>query len=150
MLNLLTGFVPVLPFVAERRSPRRPRRCCRGCTSRETADRPRGLAACETREALQDRPVLVVDYGPSTRSSSLAASARRGSTARSCRTPPVAAILSPRPAVILSGGPSSVYAPGAPHVDPALLAAGVPVFGMCYGFQAMVQALGGTWPRTGE
>lgn len=48
-------------------------------------------------------------------------------------------------AVILSGGPASVYAAGAPSLDPALLAAGVPVFGMCYGFQAMVQgALGGT------
>ncbi|MCW0213995.1 MAG: glutamine-hydrolyzing GMP synthase [Pseudonocardia sp.] len=46
-------------------------------------------------------------------------------------------------AVILSGGPSSVYAEGAPSVDPALFEAGIPVFGMCYGFQAMAQALGG-------
>jgi GMP synthase (glutamine-hydrolysing) len=46
-------------------------------------------------------------------------------------------------AVILSGGPSSVYAEDAPAVDPALFEAGIPVFGMCYGFQAMAQALGG-------
>ena len=52
-------------------------------------------------------------------------------------------------AIILSGGPSSVYADSAPALDPALLEAGVPVFGMCYGFQAMSRALGGTVARTG-
>src|SRR5476649_111619 len=52
-------------------------------------------------------------------------------------------------AIVLSGGPSSVYAEGAPVLDAALLTAGVPVFGMCYGFQAMVQALGGTVAHTG-
>ena len=52
-------------------------------------------------------------------------------------------------AVILSGGPSSVYEDGAPSLDPALLEAGVPVFGMCYGFQAMALALGGTVEKTG-
>src|ERR1035437_8166447 len=63
---------------------------------------------------------------------------------------PVAAMLAKNPAaVILSGGPSSVYAEGAPTLDVALLTAGVPVFGMCYGFQAMVQALGGTVVHTG-
>ena len=51
--------------------------------------------------------------------------------------------------MILSGGPSSVYEEGAPSLDPALLEAGVPVFGMCYGFQAMAQALGGTVAHTG-
>ena len=52
-------------------------------------------------------------------------------------------------AVILSGGPSSVYAEGAPGVDAALFDAGIPVFGICYGFQAMAQALGGEVERTG-
>ena len=57
---------------------------------------------------------------------------------------PVAEMLAKDPAaIILSGGPSSVYEPGAPQVDPALFDAGVPVFGICYGFQAMAQALGG-------
>jgi len=46
-------------------------------------------------------------------------------------------------AVILSGGPASVLEPGAPTVDPALFDAGVPVLGICYGFQAMAHALGG-------
>src|SRR6185369_12954540 len=63
---------------------------------------------------------------------------------------PVAEMLARRPAaVILSGGPSSVYAPGAPQVDPALFATGVPVFGICYGFQAMALALGGEVTKTG-
>ena len=62
----------------------------------------------------------------------------------------VADIVARQPAaVILSGGPSSVYAPGAPYLDPALFDAGIPVFGICYGFQAMAQALGGTVARTG-
>ncbi len=52
-------------------------------------------------------------------------------------------------ALVLSGGPSSVYAEGAPQIDPALFDLGVPVFGICYGFQAMAQALGGTVARTG-
>jgi GMP synthase (glutamine-hydrolysing) len=63
---------------------------------------------------------------------------------------PVAEIVARRPAaVILSGGPSSVYADGAPQVDPALFTAGVPTFGICYGFQAMAQALGGSVEKTG-
>ncbi len=45
--------------------------------------------------------------------------------------------------VILSGGPSSVYEPGAPQVDPALFASGVPVLGICYGMQLIAHHLGG-------
>jgi GMP synthase (glutamine-hydrolysing) len=52
-------------------------------------------------------------------------------------------------AIILSGGPQSVYAAGAPQIGPELFEAGVPVFGICYGFQAMARALGGDVRRTG-
>ena len=52
-------------------------------------------------------------------------------------------------AIILSGGPSSVYADHAPQVDPALFQQGIPIFGICYGFQAMAAALGGKVAKTG-
>src|SRR4051794_41888630 len=64
---------------------------------------------------------------------------------------PVAEMLAREPkAIILSGGPSSVYEPGAPNVDANVFDAGVPVFGMCYGFQAMALNLGGEVRRTGR
>ncbi|MDP9394885.1 MAG: glutamine-hydrolyzing GMP synthase [Actinomycetota bacterium] len=66
-------------------------------------------------------------------------------------TMPVAEMLTRRPkAIVLSGGPASVYAPDAPAVEPALFTSGVPAFGICYGFQAMAQALGGRVERTGR
>ncbi|MEI2778656.1 MAG: glutamine-hydrolyzing GMP synthase [Tetrasphaera sp.] len=97
------------------------------------------------------RPVLVVDYGA--QYAQLIARRIREAQVYSEVVPhtlPVAELLAREPvAVVLSGGPSSVYADGAPALDPALLDAGVPVFGMCYGFQAMVQAAGGTVAHTG-
>jgi GMP synthase (glutamine-hydrolysing) len=62
---------------------------------------------------------------------------------------PVAQMLERHPrAIILSGGPASVYAPGAPPAPEGVFGAGVPIFGICYGFQLMVSGLGGTVQRT--
>ena len=97
------------------------------------------------------RPVLVVDFGA--QYAQLIARRVREANAFSEVVPhtiSVTEMLAKEPAaIILSGGPSSVYASGAPELDPAILEAGVPVFGMCYGFQVMVKALGGTVDRTG-
>jgi GMP synthase (glutamine-hydrolysing) len=97
------------------------------------------------------RPVLVVDFGA--QYAQLIARRVREAQCFSEVVPhtmPVSEMLAKEPAaIILSGGPSSVYAAEAPSLDPALLEAEVPVFGMCYGFQAMAQALGGAVERTG-
>src|SRR5438094_8857961 len=52
--------------------------------------------------------------------------------------------------VILSGGPASVYEPGAPDMDPSILAGGIPVLGICYGMQLMAHLLGGGVVGEGE
>ncbi|GAB4212562.1 MAG: glutamine-hydrolyzing GMP synthase [Synechococcales cyanobacterium] len=57
--------------------------------------------------------------------------------------------LNPR-GIILSGGPSSVYEEGAPHCDPALWDLGIPILGVCYGMQLMVQQLGGQVQAAGK
>jgi GMP synthase (glutamine-hydrolysing) len=96
-------------------------------------------------------PVLVVDFG----AQYAQLIARR---VRECQvyseivpsTMPAAEMLARRPsAIILSGGPASVYAPGAPPAPAGLLESGVPILGICYGFQLMIRGLGGTVARTG-
>ncbi|MFG2038245.1 glutamine-hydrolyzing GMP synthase [Dactylosporangium sp. NPDC048998] len=97
-------------------------------------------------------PVLVVDFGA--QYAQLIARRVREAHVYSEIVPssmPVAEMLAKRPAaIVLSGGPSSVYEDGAPQVDPALFEAGVPVFGICYGFQAMAVALRGEARHTGQ
>ncbi|MBF6144968.1 glutamine-hydrolyzing GMP synthase [Nocardia sp. 852002-20019_SCH5090214] len=97
------------------------------------------------------RPVLVVDFGA--QYAQLIARRVRESSVYSEVVPHTATveeIADRQPlAVILSGGPSSVYAEGAPQLDPRLFDLDIPVFGICYGFQAMAQALGGTVAHTG-
>lgn len=53
-------------------------------------------------------------------------------------------------AIILSGGPSSVYAENAPNFDSEIFSLGIPIFGICYGFQKMAAALGGIVSQTGK
>ncbi len=96
-------------------------------------------------------PVLVVDFG----AQYAQLIARR---VRECQvyseivpsTESTAELLARGPsAIILSGGPASVHAPGAPPMPAGLFDAGVPVLGICYGFQLMVRDLGGVVARTG-
>jgi GMP synthase (glutamine-hydrolysing) len=99
----------------------------------------------------EERPVLVLDLG----GQYAQLIARR---VRDCRvyselvphtiSAAEARARSPR-ALVLSGGPASVYADGAPRVDPALFSLGVPTLGICYGMQLMAQDLGGQVERTG-
>ena len=64
---------------------------------------------------------------------------------------PIAKMLEKNPkAIILSGGPSSVYEAGAPTLDSKIFEAGIPIFGICYGFQVMAAALGGVVSKTGK
>jgi GMP synthase (glutamine-hydrolysing) len=101
--------------------------------------------------AAESRPVLVVDFG----AQYAQLIARR---VRECQvyseivpsTMPTAEMLRRNPcAIILSGGPASVYADGAPPAPAGIFTAGVPVLGICYGFQLMVRDLGGEVARTG-
>src|SRR5262249_38575089 len=52
--------------------------------------------------------------------------------------------------IILSGGPASVFAPGAPQVDPKIFDLEIPVLGICYGEMLMAQHLGGSVEFTGQ
>ncbi len=111
-----------------------------------------------TRDAAPEGPiltdhdlVLVVDFGA--QYAQLIARRVREAKVYSEIVPhtmPVSEMLARKPAaIVLSGGPSSVYAPGAPALDADLFEAEVPVFGICYGFQAMAQVLGGEVAHTG-
>src|SRR5436309_1791992 len=98
------------------------------------------------------RPVLVVDFGA--QYAQLIARRVRECHVYSEIVPfgiPVAELEARRPAgLILSGGPASVYEPGAPAVDGGVFDLGVPVLGICYGQQAMARVLGGRVERSGR
>ncbi|MFP7364943.1 glutamine-hydrolyzing GMP synthase [Corynebacterium callunae] len=98
------------------------------------------------------RPVLVVDFGA--QYAQLIARRVREAGIYSEVIPHTATAAEIREkdaaALILSGGPSSVYEEGAPSLDPEILQLDLPVFGICYGFQTMTHALGGTVANTGK
>ena len=90
-------------------------------------------------------PVLVVDFGA--QYAQLIARRVREAGVYSELVPhsmPIDEILAKDPkAIILSGGPASVFEPGAPTIDTKVFESGVPVLGICYGFQVMAYELGG-------
>ena len=109
-------------------------------------------AATAPAAEVSEHPVLVVDFGA--QYAQLIARRVREANIYSEIVPSTmstADMLAKKPAaIVLSGGPSSVYAENAPQVDAGLFDADVPVFGICYGFQAMATALGGRVDRTGR
>ena len=91
-----------------------------------------------------ERPVLVLDFGAQYVQLIARRVRERHAFARIVRhdiTPERIRELNPL-AIILSGGPASVYEPGAPHCDPAIFELGVPVLGICYGMQLICEAMG--------
>ena len=98
------------------------------------------------------RPVVVVDFGA--QYAQLIARRVREAHVYSEIVPhdvSAAELAARQPAgIILSGGPKSVHVDGAPSLDPAVYASGVPVLGICYGAQLIAQQLGGVVARTGR
>ncbi|MEI6590676.1 MAG: glutamine-hydrolyzing GMP synthase, partial [Actinomycetes bacterium] len=98
-----------------------------------------------------NRPVLVVDFGAQY-AQLIARRVREAGVYSEIIHHSVSAadVAAKQPlAIILSGGPASVYEPGSPQLDPAILELGVPVLGICYGFQTIANALGGKVDKTG-
>lgn len=96
-----------------------------------------------------DEVVLVVDFGSQT-AQLIARRIREAGTLAYLISPdtPMEEIKAYQPkAIVLSGGPASVYVEGAPSCNPAILELGIPVLGICYGMQAACHALGSTISR---
>jgi GMP synthase (glutamine-hydrolysing) len=101
--------------------------------------------AMDQRPGITDERVLVLDFGAQY-AQLIARRVREqhvyGEIVRHDITADRVLQLAPK-GLILSGGPASVYTPGAPQCDPKLFDLGIPVLGICYGMQLMCQTLGG-------
>ena len=99
-----------------------------------------------------NRPVLVIDFGA--QYAQLIARRVREANVYSEIVPhtiTAADLMLKNPlAIILSGGPSSVYEPNSPALDREILDLGIPILGICYGFQILADALGGRVDKTGK
>jgi GMP synthase (glutamine-hydrolysing) len=97
------------------------------------------------RPAPAERPVLVLDFGSQYVQLIARRVRERHAFARIVRHDvSLERVRDLNPlALILSGGPASVYEPGAPHCDPRLFTLGIPVLAICYGMQLACEAMGG-------
>ena len=98
------------------------------------------------------KPVLVVDFGAQY-AQLIARRVREASVYSEIVHHDISAdeVKAKNPAaIILSGGPASVYEDGSPKLDPRILELGIPVLGICYGFQILAQTLGGRVDKTGK
>ncbi len=98
------------------------------------------------------KPVLVVDFGAQY-AQLIARRVREANVYSEIVSHDISAddVLKKDPsAIILSGGPASVYEDGSPKLDPKILELGIPILGICYGFQILAQTLGGRVDRTGK
>ena len=98
------------------------------------------------------KPVLVVDFGAQY-AQLIARRVREASVYSEIvhHSVTAAEIAAKEPAaIILSGGPSSVYEDGSPSLDPKILELGIPILGICYGFQVLAYHLGGRVDKTGK
>ncbi len=89
--------------------------------------------------------ILIIDFG-SQYNQLIARRVRENNVYCQIEPPTISlvAIKNLRPeGIILSGGPASIYTKGSPRVDKGIFSMGIPILGICYGLQYMVDSLGG-------
>jgi GMP synthase (glutamine-hydrolysing) len=118
----------------------------------DTPKSPKNKCAKQDGTAKINRPVLVVDFGAQY-AQLIARRVREAGVYSEIVHHNISAeaLQAKDPlAIILSGGPSSVYEEGSPQLDKAILELGIPILGICYGFQTLANLLGGQVDKTGK